>query len=83
MTTTPETTAPTPKFTARITLLNGQFFDITCFADWGTFIKIAKADGYVMAEFATIPWSAIASIQRSDITMPAAQLVVAPTAGRA
>lgn len=75
--------APKPAFACRVTNVCGQFFDMQSMLDWTTFLKISKSDGFVLTEFAIIPWSSIASIVRTDISIPQAALAISTPAGMA
>jgi len=72
----PAGTAPVeqPLNNYRITLLNGQRFDMGSPAAWGTFWSLIARDGWCVAPLGFIPYHAIASIE--PIPAPATGQVV-------
>ena len=66
-----------------VTTLNGQSINISSKADWITFVKCLLADRYIITEAGFIPLHAIATIMRTDITLPQAALSFTPTQGSA
>lgn len=60
----------------RISLLNGQYFEMGSPADWNTFWSLIARDGWCVAPMGFIPYHAIASIEPLPAAAPAAGRVV-------